>query len=152
MVTSPVVPKGGRMIRERATGRPSLRRPAFALLAALLVPVAPAAAERPIAERLPEAVAGAQKLVEKVRGVPFPGKVASAILHEKDLSRILGQKLVDDLPAPFPRYGASLAAVRFFDPEPLLEQKLTTLYARQVAGFYDPAEKKFFICLLYTSP
>ena len=58
---------------------------------------------------------------------------------------MLGQKLVEDLPAPFPRYAASLAAVGFFDPEPLLEQKLTTLYARQVAGFYDPAEKKFFI-------
>src|SRR5450759_4589486 len=145
MVTSPVVPKGGRMIRERATGRPSLRRPAFALLAALLVPVAPAAAERPIAERLPEAVAAAQKLVEKVRGVPFPGTVASAILHEKDLARVLARKLVEDLPAPFPRYAASLAAAGFFDPEPGLEQKLTALYARQVAGFYDPAEKKFFI-------
>ena len=90
-------------------------------------------------------MANAQKLVEKVRGVPFPGKVASAVLHEKDLRRVLGQKLVEDLPAPFPRYAASLAAVGFFDPEPLLEQKLTTLYARQVAGFYDPVEKKFFI-------
>jgi len=133
------------MIRERGAGRPSLRLPAFALLAALLVPVAPAAAERPIAERLPEAVAGAQKLVERVRGVPFPGTVASAILHEKDLARVLARKLVEDLPAPFPRYAASLAAAGFFDPEPGLEQKLTALYARQVAGFYDPAEKKFFI-------
>jgi len=133
------------MIRERGAGRPSLRLPAFALLAALLVPVAPAAAERPIAERLPEAVAAAQKLVERVRGVPFPGTVASAILHEKDLARVLARKLVEDLPAPFPRYAASLAAAGFFDPEPGLEQKLTALYARQVAGFYDPAEKKFFI-------
>ena len=133
------------MIRERGAGRPSLRLPAFALLAALLVPVAPAAAERPIAEHLPEAVAAAQKLVERVRGVPFPGTVASAILHEKDLARVLARKLVEDLPAPFPRYAASLAAAGFFDPEPGLEQKLTALYARQVAGFYDPAEKKFFI-------
>src|ERR1035437_2742273 len=145
MVTSPVIPKGGRMIRERAAGRPSLRLPAFALLAALLVPVAPAAAERPIAERLPEAVAGAQKLVERVRGRPFRGTVASAILHEKDLARVLARKLVEDLPAPFPRYAASLAAAGFFDPRPGLEPKLTRLYARQVAGFYDPAEKKFFI-------
>ena len=90
-------------------------------------------------------MASAQRLVEKVRGVPFPGTVASAILHEKDLARVLARKLVEDLPAPFPRYAASLAAVGFFDPEPGLEQKLTTLYARQVAGFYDPAEKKFFI-------
>ncbi|MDL2717510.1 MAG: hypothetical protein PT977_07125 [Acidobacteriota bacterium] len=133
------------MIRERAAGRPSVRNAALALLAALLASAAPAEAERPIAERLPEAVAGAQRLVEKVRGVPFPGTVASAILHEKDLARVLAKKLVEDLPAPFPRYAASLAAVGFFDPEPGLEQKLTTLYARQVAGFYDPAEKKFFI-------
>jgi hypothetical protein len=145
MVTSTVIPKGGRMIRERAASRPSIRLPAFALLAVLLVSVSPAAAERPIAERLPEAVAGAQKLVERVRGVPFPGTVASAILHEKDLARVLARKLVEDLPAPFPRYAASLAAAGFFDPEPGLEQKLTALYARQVAGFYDPAEKKFFI-------
>ena len=133
------------MIRERAAGRPSIRPAAFPLLAALLSLTAPAAAERPIAERLPEAVAAAQKLVEKVRGVPFSGTVASAILHEKDLARVLARKLVEDLPAPFPRYAASLAAAGFFDPEPGLEEKLTTLYARQVAGFYDPAEKKFFI-------
>jgi hypothetical protein len=133
------------MIRERAASRPTIRHSAFALLAALLAAANPAAAERPIAERLSEAVAGAQKLVERVRGVPFPGTVASAILHEKDLARVLARKLVEDLPAPFPRYAASLAAAGFFDPEPGLEQKLTTLYARQVAGFYDPAEKKFFI-------
>ena len=145
MVTSTALPERGRMIREHAASRPSIRRFAFALLAALLAAAHPGAAERPIAERLPEAVAAAQKLVEKVRGVPFPGTVASAILHEKDLARVLATKLVEDLPAPFPRYAASLAAVGFFDPEPGLEQKLTTLYARQVAGFYDPAEKKFFI-------
>ncbi|HSB63032.1 MAG TPA: hypothetical protein VLJ18_02655 [Thermoanaerobaculia bacterium] len=144
-----------RMIRERGAGRPSIRRRGRTLLAGVFAAAfaavaappaaAPGSAGRPLAERLPEAVASAQKLVEKMRGVPFPGKVASAILHEKDLKRVLGQKLVEDLPAPFPRYAASLAAVGFFDPEPLLEQKLTTLYARQVAGFYDPAEKKFFI-------
>jgi len=133
------------MIRERASGRPSIRTAACALMAALLAAASPAAAERPIVERLPEAVAAAQRLVGKIRGVPFPGTVASAILHEKDLARVLAKKLVEDLPAPFPRYAASLAAVGFFDPEPNLEQKITSLYARQVAGFYDPAEKKFFI-------
>src|SRR5664279_5637495 len=141
----PVIPERGRMIRERAAGSPSIRPFAFALLAALLAAANPLAAGRPIAERLPEAVASAQKLVERVRGVPFPGTVASAILHEKELARVLARKLVEDLPAPFPRYAASLAAAGFFDPEPGLEQKITTLYARQVAGFYDPAEKKFFI-------
>ncbi len=132
------------MIRERAAGRPSAGVRAAAVLLLLFAPRA-SAVEPPLAERLTEAVANAQKLVEKVRGVPFPGTVASAILHEKDLARVLSKKLVEDLPAPFPRYAASLAAAGFFDPEPLLEQKLTTLYARQVAGFYDPAEKKFFI-------
>src|SRR5512141_3506232 len=143
------------MLRDRAARRPSIPSRRRGLFAAVLaagfaagaaaVAAAPVPAGRPITERLPEAVANAQKLVEKVRGVPFPGKVASAILNEKDLKRVLGQKLVEDLPAPFPRYAASLAAVGFFDPEPLLEEKLTNLYARQVAGFYDPAEKKFFI-------
>ncbi len=151
MFPSTLIPKRGRMIRERRAGRPSIRRRGLRLLATVLAAVvataaaAPDSAGRPIAERLPEAVASAQKLVEKVRGVPFPGKVASAILPEKDLRRVLGKKLLEDLPAPFPRYAASLAAVGFFDPEPLLEQKLTNLYTRQVAGFYDPAEKKFFI-------
>ena len=140
MVTSTVFPKCGRMIRERAEGRPSPRAAALAVLAALLAAALPAPAERPLAERLPEAVSAAQRLVASVRGVPFPGTVASAILHEKDLARVLAKKLVEDLPAPFPRYAASLAAAGFFDPEPGLEQKLTTLYARQVAGFYDPAE------------
>jgi hypothetical protein len=148
MLPSTLTQKRGRMIRERGEGRPWLRASAGVFLSALVAAVAaaaPALAERPLAERLPEAVASAQKLVEKVRGVPFPGTVASAILHERDLKRILGQKLVEDLPAPFARYAASLAAVGFYDPDPGLEQKLTTLYTRQVAGFYDPAEKKFFI-------
>ena len=84
MVTSTALPERGRMIREHAASRLSIRRSAFALLAALLAAAHPGAAERPFAERLPEAVAAAQKLVEKIRGVPFPGTVASAILHEKD--------------------------------------------------------------------
>ena len=71
--------------------------------------------------------------------------MASALLPEKDLAKILGKKLVEDLPVPFPRYAASLAAVGFLDPETGLEEKLTKLYARQVAGFYDPDVKKFFI-------
>lgn len=112
----------------------------FALAAAL-----PAPAATPLAQRLPEAVAAAQAVVEKVRGVPFRGTVASAVLPEKDLPGILRKKLVEDLPAPFPRYAASLAAVGFFDPEPDLEDRLTELYVRQVAGFYDPEAKKFFI-------
>jgi len=154
MFPSTHIPERVRMIRERGAGRPSFRSRGRGLLAALFAAAAatsatgaaaPEAARRPITERLPEAVADAQKLVEKVRGVPFPGRVASAILHEKDLKRVLGKKLVEDLPAPFPRYAASLAAAGFFDSEPLLEQKLTALYARQVAGFYDPDEKKFFI-------
>jgi hypothetical protein len=90
-------------------------------------------------------VAEAQKVVEKVRGIPFRGTVASALLPEKDLPKILGKKLVEDLPVPFPRYAASLAAAGFLDPESGLEEKLTKLYTRQVAGFYDPEVKKFFI-------
>lgn len=126
-------------------GRAPWRAFALVALAASLAAARPAAAAAPLAERLPEAVARAQRVVEKVRGVPFRGLVASAVLPEKDLSRILGKKLVEDLPAPFPRYAASLAAVGFLDPEPGLEEKITKLYARQVAGFYDPEVRKFFI-------
>jgi hypothetical protein len=122
-------------------GRASWRAAALLALAAAL----PAAGAAPLAQRLPEAVAEAQKVVEKVRGVPFRGLVASAVLPEKDLPGILGKKLVEDLPAPFSRYAASLAAVGFLEPEPALEEKLTKLYARQVAGFYDPEVRKFFI-------
>ncbi len=122
-------------------GRAPGRAAALLAFAAAL----PAAGAAPLAERLPEAVADAQKVVEKVRGVPFRGLVPSAVLPEKDLPRILGKKLVEDLPAPFPRYAASLAAVGFLEPEPGLEEKILKLYARQVAGFYDPDVKKFFI-------
>jgi hypothetical protein len=125
----------------RAPGRAAAPLAALFALGAALAAAAPA----PLAQRLPEAVADAQKLVEKVRGVPFRGSVPSALLPEKDLAKILGKKLVEDLPVPFPRYAASLAAVGLLDPEPGLEEKITKLYARQVAGFYDPEEKKFFI-------
>ena len=105
----------------------------------------PLTGPRSLAARLPEAVAEAQKTVEKVRGVTFRGKVASAVLPEKDLPAILDKKLVEDLPAPFERYAASLEAVGLIDFEPELRKKLTRLYARQVAGFYDPDERKFYV-------
>ncbi len=129
----------------RAPGRAAARFAAAAALGVSLAATLAAAADAPLAQRLPEAVAEAQKMVEKVRGVPFRGTVASALLPEKDLPTILGKKLVEDLPAPFPRYAASLAAAGFLDAEPDLEEKLTNLYTRQVAGFYDPEVKKFFI-------
>ncbi len=126
-------------------GRRPGKAAGFFALAALAAAPLPAPSPAPLAQRLPEAVAQAQRLVERVRGVPFRGPVPSALLPEKQLAEILRKKLVEDLPAPFPRYAASLAAVGFFDPEPGLEEKLTKLYARQVAGFYDPEVKKFFI-------
>jgi hypothetical protein len=138
------IAEAARMIQgavSRGKGRGSRRAAALLVLAAAL----PAAAVAPLAQRLPEAVAQAQKRVEDVRGVPFRGLVPSAVLPEKDLVRVLGKKLVEDLPVPFPRYAASLAAVGFLEPEPALEEKITKLYARQVAGFYDPEVKKFFI-------
>ena len=148
MVHLPAVAETARMIRDAVSpgkGRTLRRAAALFALASTLADARPAAGAEPLAKRLPEAVAAAQKLVEKVRGVPFRGTVPSAVLPERELTRVLGKKLVEDLPAPFPRYAASLAAVGFLDPEPGLEDKITKLYARQVAGFYDPDEKKFFI-------
>ena len=136
------------MIRDAvspAKGRFRGRAAALLAAAAALSAALSRADTPPLAQRLPEAVAAAQKLVEKVRGVPFRGPVPSALLPEKDLAKVLGKKIVEDLPVPFPRYAASLAAVGFLDPEPGLEEKLTKLYVRQVAGFYDPDVKKFFI-------
>jgi hypothetical protein len=146
MFTFPRLSKGLRMIREAASGRP----PRAAVLALLLA--VPARAEAPrspapdrLAARLPAAVAEAQRLVEKVRGVPFRGAVASAVLPEKDLARVLERRISEDLPVPFERYAASLAALGLVPPEADLKRRMIHLYARQVAGFYDPEEKKFFV-------
>ncbi len=135
------------MIREAASGRPP-RAEAAALLFAVsaLAAALPAAPPKGgLAARLPAAVAEAQKLVEKVRGVPFRGPVASAVLPEKELARVLERKISDDLPVPFERYAASLVALGLVPPEADLRARMTRLYARQVAGFYDPEEKKFFV-------
>ncbi|MHB1046563.1 MAG: hypothetical protein ACYC4P_11190 [Thermoanaerobaculia bacterium] len=90
-------------------------------------------------------VAKAQKLVEKVRGVSFRSPVASALLPEKELETVLAKKLVQDLPIPFEAYAAGLAALGLIEPSPGLLDRLTRLYTRQVVGFYDPAEKRFYI-------
>jgi hypothetical protein len=90
-------------------------------------------------------VATAQALVEKVRGVAFRAPVASALLPEKELDEVLGKKLVEDLPASFETYSASLSAIGLIDPTPDLLLRLTRLYSRQVIGFYDPAETKFYV-------
>lgn len=90
-------------------------------------------------------VATAQAIVEKVRGVAFRAPVASALLPEKELDEVLGKKLVEDLPASFETYTASLSAIGLIDPTPDLLLRLTRLYSRQVVGFYDPAETKFYV-------
>jgi hypothetical protein len=152
MVTSTVLSENAPMICDPRGGRPPRARwllaacLAFAQAGPLRAAGAGAAKPAlPLAARLAESVASAQKLVEKVRGVPFPGVVPSAVLPEKDLAAVLEKKLAEDLPVPFERYTASLDALGLIDDEPGLQKRITGLYARQVAGFYDPAEGKFYI-------
>jgi hypothetical protein len=149
------------MIRDAGAGRPPAARFLPTAAAALLLSLAPpgpalvvpgprtaraaAAAERSLAERLPTAVSDAQKLVEAVREVPFPGPVPSALLPEKELAAVLERKLSEDLPVPFDRYAASLAALGLVPAGVDVKEPMTRLYARQVAGFYDPDEKKFYV-------
>jgi len=125
------------------------RRVAAATAVALAVALGagPASADEPsgLASHLAESVRQAQKLVEEVRGVPFGGTVPSAVLPEKDLPKLLEQKLVEDLPASFDKYAASLVAIGLLDPAPDLLKHLVRLYTRQVAGFYDPSERKFYV-------
>lgn len=128
------------MIRDRRR-----RRPLAPALAALIALLAPAAARADEAALLAARVATAQELVEKVRGARFRGPVESALLPERDLQEVLGRKLVEDLPVPFESYAASLAALGLIEPSPDLLSRLTRLYTRQVVGFYDPAEKRFYI-------
>ncbi len=108
--------------------------------------------EPPLSKRLQPAVSQAQTVVEKIRGVSFKSTVASVILPESQLPAVLSKKLMEDLPAPFPKYTASLAAIGLIDPVPDLEKRILNLYSRQVAGFYDPAERKFYIVKKETKP
>ena len=140
------------MIRERTSRRPprwgTRRRLGPALAALLLFGLSARAddtAAPSLADHLPEAVAAAQKRVAEIRGVPFSGTVPSALLPEKDLPKILERKLVEDLPTSFDQYAATLVAIGLVDPTPDLLKKLVRLYSRQVAGFYDPAERKFYV-------
>ncbi len=97
--------------------------------------------------RLRGAVAKAQRLVEKVRGVTFKAEVASDLLPESELPGFLAGKLIEDLPVPFERYATALSAIGLIEQAaiPDLLERITTLYSRQVVGFYDPAERKFSI-------
>jgi len=155
MFISPRRSESERMIRDAGSERPPRGgRPGAAVAAAFLVAAFGAAAEAParapeapksLAARLPDAVAAAQKLVATIRGVAFPGTVPSALLPEKELAKVLEKKLAEDLPVPFERYVASLAALGLVPPGADLRDPMTRLYARQVAGFYDPDEKKFYV-------
>lgn len=138
--------KSGRMIQGAPSHRPHHGRVFLAAALALSFTALGAPAEHPItAASLAEAVAAAQKAVEKVRGVPFKGAVASVLLPEKDLGKVLDKKLVEDLPTSFEKYATSLVALGLIEPQPDLQKRITRLYARQVAGFYDPKEKRFYI-------
>jgi len=130
--------------RRRPLSRPSLSVVGVLGLAALATVTAPPARSDESA-LLAVRVAKAQKLVEKVRGVSFRAPVASALLPERELETVLAKKLVQDLPVPFDDYAAGLAALGLIEPSPGLLEKLTRLYTRQVVGFYDPAEKRFYI-------
>ncbi len=128
------------IIRERRRNRP----PGVLLPVLLLLLALPAAGANDAA-LLASRVATAQALVEKVRGVSFKAPVASALLPEKDLEAVLGRKLLEDLPVPFDTYAAGLSAIGLIDPSPDLFSRLRRLYTRQVVGFYDPAERKFYV-------
>jgi hypothetical protein len=101
--------------------------------------------EKTESQRLSVAVAEAQKVVEKIRGVKFTQPVRSEMLQEENLAAILEKKLLEDLPAPFPKYSAALSAVGLIEPTSSLQKKIVNLYSRQVAGFYDPEEAKFYV-------
>ncbi len=136
------------MIRGRHLGRPpGAVALALLLTAPLLLKAAPGTDGAPLslADRLPIAVQAAQKAVEKVRGIAFRSPVACALLPEKQLGPVLEAKLTEDLPAPFEAYAASLVAVGLIEPVPGLMKRIANLYTRQVVGFYDPAEKKFYV-------
>lgn len=136
------------MIRDHRRRRP-LSRPlsfvaglfALGVLAGVHAPPARSDESALLAVR----VAKAQKLVEKVRGAAFRAPVASTLLPEKELETVLAKKLVQDLPIPFEAYAAGLATLGLIEPSPGLLDRLTRLYTRQVVGFYDPAEKRFYI-------
>lgn len=133
------------MIREPRRNRPlgSLAAAGGFVAVLLAALTLPSRAQEP--DRLSERVARAQKLVERVRGAAFRGPVTSALLPEKELGEVLGRKLVEDLPAPFEAYAGSLVSIGLIDPSPDLLDRLSRLYARQVVGFYDPSEGKFFV-------
>ncbi len=136
------------MIRGRRLGRPPAAAALVLLLTApLSLQAAPGtdAAPLSLSDRLPAAVQAAQKAVEKVRGVAFRSPVACVLLPEKQLGPVLEAKLTEDLPAPFETYAASLVAVGLIEPVPGLMKRIANLYTRQVVGFYDPAEKKFYV-------
>ncbi len=81
----------------------------------------------------------------KPGGHAFRSPVASARLPEKDLERVLGEKVTQDLPTTFGRYEAALVSIGLIDPVADLEKRIVRLYARQVVGFYDPSEKRFYV-------
>lgn len=140
MCTPGLCDKVAAMIRQRPR-----RRPAWGAGLGLLALLAAGPVRADEAALLAGRVAKAQKLVEKVRGLGFRAPVASALLPEKELEAVLGKKLVQDLPVPFEPYAASLEAIGLIEASPDLLRRLTRLYARQVVGFYDPAEKRFYI-------
>lgn len=136
------------MIRDPGRRRP-LSRPFLSVIGVLALSALAAVAAPPDrsdeSDLLAVRVAKAQKLVEKVRGISFRAPVASALLPEKELETVLAKKLVQDLPVPFEAYAGGLAALGLIEPSPGLLDRLTRLYTRQVVGFYDPAEKRFYI-------
>lgn len=159
MVTSREPLESGGMIRARRWKRPprgggavaGVLGLAFLLVASRgfarqgAVPAPSPAAQVSVSPPLAARVEQARKLVERVRGVPFRSSVASAWLPEKELPRVLEKQLGEDLPVPFPRWAASLSALGLIDPSPDLLRRVTNLYARQVVGFYDPRERRFYV-------
>lgn len=138
------------MIRGKLARRPPAAWPAPAVVALLLAsaglaPAALAAPPEPLSRRLPAAVARAQRTVERIRGVSFRSPVASSLLPEKQLPQVLEKKLLEDLPVSFDKYAAALAAVGLIEPTPDLTRKVINLYSRQVVGFYDPKERRFYV-------
>ncbi len=117
---------------------------AAACAAALLLPVAPLAADD--GAKIAEEAKALLPTVEKLRGLKFKNEVTVGVQNKEELRKKLIQDFEKELPRDKARkFQKALEKFGFMKPGGDLWQIILDLLSDQIAGFYDPESKALYL-------
>lgn len=119
------------------------------LLLSCLILIAPAQQQSVVEQSKDELLRSADELLKEVsalRGLPIKQPVRKGIKSKDDIRKYVTKRIREEYPAEdLLAEQKTLVKLGLIPKDLNLEQTLLDLYTEQIAGYYDPTEKMFYI-------